>query len=452
MTQVNAVKSGHEISTNGQKLVSYLETFDSPKGDAKLVNKLNNDLNNFIQEANTFTETYTKISYSEEFFLLQKLDTKLISLSVWIPFNLKNGVKISDIGISEDSWESLKQKIDEYRDDIKSYLVNLAPSAIKKTHDEVTLLTRSLKEINEGQSELTTTLKQLEINNINLIQNASLEANKELAELRNSAKSELDTTKMKLLESFNQEVSSETVKLETAIHVLEDTLVTEITDIQDSLDKRVVSLNSELEKAIRVEVKSFANQKNKLTQVLGSLSEFRRAKSDIANADYQRQQADNLRVYGLTSMLLPLFAFVLFFVSVEQQGGSYSTVVNLPSDVSGYFIRFLTIILFSSPSVYLLKESAYHRKQELVYRNRGVQLGSIGAFLEDVPTEVKTTIKQDLVKTFYGPADGKADVSNVPDMVQQIKDVALLSKSLNKIHQPKQNTSDTPSAEQNNKS
>lgn len=451
MTQTKTVKSGYEILENSQKLVSYLETFEPPKGNAKLVKKLRSDIANLISELKTFIEAYPKLSYADEFFHLQKIDTKVITLSVWVPFNLRDEMKISDLGISEDIWDSFKEKLDDYKSDIKLYMVNLTPSAIKKMQDEVTLLTQSLKEINEGQNEISTTLKQVELNNINLIKNAALEASKELTELRNSAKSELDTNKTKLLDSFEQEVSSETSKLGEAIRSLEDKLVTEITDIQDSLDARVVSLNSDLEKAIKVEVRSFANQKNKLTQVLGSLSEFRRAKSDISNADYQRQQADSLRLYGLSSMLLPLLAFVLFFVSIEHLEGSYSAIVNLPNDVSGYLIRFLTIILFSSPSVYLLKESAYHRKQELVYRNRGVQLGSIGAFLEDVPTEIKTIIKQDLVKTFYGPADGKADVSNVPDMIQQIKDVALLSKSLNKIHQPKQNNSGTPSTEKDNK-
>ncbi|OED88629.1 hypothetical protein [Vibrio cyclitrophicus] len=445
MTQTKAVKSGYEISLSSQKFVSYLETFEIPKGETKQLKKLRIDLASLLNELKAFIEAYPKLSYADEFFHLQKVDTKLMNLSVWVPFNLRDGMKISDLGIPEDVWESFKDRLEEYKNDIKPYMVNLTPPAIKKMHDEVTLLTHSLKEINDEQNELSTTLKQVELNNINLIKSAALEASKELTELRNSAKLELDANKDKLLDSFEQEVSSETSKLGQAIRSLEDKLVNEITDIQDSLDARVVSLNSELEKAIKVEVKSFANQKNKLTQVLGSLSEFRRAKSDISNADYQRQQADSLRRYGLSSMLLPLLAFVLFFVSIENQEGAYSAIVTLPSDVSGYLIRFLTIILFSSPSVYLLKESAYHRKQELVYRNRGVQLGSIGAFLEDVPAEVKTTIKQDLVKTFYGPADGKADVSNVPDMVQQIKDVALLSKTLSKIHSPKQNTSDTPS-------
>lgn len=96
-----------------------------------------------------------------------------------------------------------------------------------------------------------------------------------------------------------------------------------------------------------------------------------------------------------------------------------------------FLVRFLTITLLTGPFIYLLKESASHRAKENLYRQRGTQLSSIGAYLSELDIQERTSLKKELAKNFFSFHDGKTDTQNVPDFLRDMKQLVGIAKSIN---------------------
>ncbi|GAB6260680.1 hypothetical protein [Photobacterium sp. R1] len=98
--------------------------------------------------------------------------------------------------------------------------------------------------------------------------------------------------------------------------------------------------------------------------------------------------------------------------------------------LSWFIIRFMTITLLTTPCIYMLKESATHRAKENLYRQRGTQLSSIGAYLDELQPEERAQMKKELANHFFSFHDGKADVSNVPDFLKNLGEAVKLAQSI----------------------
>lgn len=176
----------------------------------------------------------------------------------------------------------------------------------------------------------------------------------------------------------------------------------------------------------------------------------RLAKHNLEQAQIEKESADNMRSMGI-GLLFVLIGFAAWFLVLLAQ---------LPAEVNylSWFIpRFLTLTFCSTPAIYLLKESASHRHKENLYRQRGTQLATIDAYLADFDDTNKVGVKSDLAKNFYTVHNGKADTSNVPDFIKQMKEFAAVTKTFNKIapaeqpqYQQTQSTPVTPIHEANN--
>ncbi|MEZ8138699.1 hypothetical protein ACED34_24650, partial [Vibrio splendidus] len=380
------------------------------------------------------------VTNSGIFNLLSELPNKITKIVIYpkelnLPF--KNHLSSPD---SEVLKGQLYQSAVLFATNVDATLVYSSTYALKEVVGQVSSLTKTNTAYRTEILELKKSLAEVKVANLEKIDTIVSNTNIELLELKSAfnhqSKSEIEALLQGINETVDEKFSEHSNKLIDStkkfnLELKQEKLdwITGVEDNIEDLNSEIGAIQNSLHSQIRAEVKEFANQKNRLTAILGSLSQFRRSKSDIDQAENEKSAANIFRWFGLGLMLLPLTIFMLFFVAVDTSTlNKISLMFTFPDELSGYLLRFLTIILFSSPSVYLLKESAYHRKQERHYRERGLQLASIDPFLEDFTPEKRMEAKTKLMNSFYAPNDGKADTSNVPDMVQQIRDVATLSK------------------------
>ncbi|CAH7126489.1 hypothetical protein VCHA57P526_20533 [Vibrio chagasii] len=438
--------TSYHFASEAKTYLDKINKFVLPNNEHEAIVELKEDLERIEYILKDFIQKHVSYRPSVAQSISMKLQNHLLAVKVWDSFHFTGESQIDTSGVNVEEYYTLKSTTDKFLRLTRSYTVSLAPAVLDGINTRNDELASVVHELNNSYNELNKKVNDSELKNIEMI---SSESQKVLASIKNfelDIKADLESTRDDTLSDFNTTFKQQSTKVESSINELKSKLTESISKESQTLDSKLNGLNDILEKEIRKEVSVFANQKDKITQVLGSLSEFRRAKSDIAHADEQKNEANKFRFYGVWMMLLPLFSFIVFFVEVTSgQNGTYLSF-TFPSDLSGYLLRFLTIVLFSSPSVYLLKESAYHRKQELIYRNRGIQLSSIGAFLDDFEPEHRTKVKMDLVRTFYSSPDSKIDTSHVPDVMQQIKDVAALSKSLSKIVNPQASSANKSSS------
>lgn len=324
--------------------------------------------------------------------------------------------KLRDLFEQSEGFVSIENKLKrlsrELLDIIDSGLIKIAPIVLNRVIENVETISESVGNNNDAiknnKDYFNEKLEKLKENNHDALNLAITSYNEKLRKSEKEFELKINSILESNIESFDGKVNSTLSLVDTNVSILKED---------------VANLDTELKKYIREEVRSFANQKNKLTEMLGSLSEFRRAKSDIKQADTEKNTADLFRLIGLLMMIIPIGGFFALFVGISTKDSNYHLFLNLPTDWTGFALRFFTILLLSTPFVYLLKESAYHRKQESTYRNRGIQLSSIGSYLDEHDKESKIKIKNDLVKYLFGPLDSNPDLRNVPDLAEQIKSV-----------------------------
>lgn len=301
----------------------------------------------------------------------------------------------------------LSQKI--YTIDEQFQLINTKQSQLSKSLNDITIsIDRKFEE-----------MRALVIEDLNKSLNSIRKTNKvESDALFNNMKSSMD----EILSQYKFEYKLMTDSFEEQITTATDSMSKQVDSINhraNECDKEFTFAMQRLEDNIRSEVKGFANQKNKLVNLVGSLSALSRAKEDLHRAKIEADKADVFRLVGIGLMILPLVMFVILFLKQTDAGFE----LNFTHDAFGMIGKFFSILLFSSPFIYLLKESAYHRRIELKYRTRGIQLASFDGFIEDLDIESKKKIKDDLASHFFGSEEVIVNTGNIPNTLQEIKEL-----------------------------
>ncbi|MCC4854440.1 hypothetical protein LMH78_01365 [Vibrio lentus] len=134
---------------------------------------------------------------------------------------------------------------------------------------------------------------------------------------------------------------------------------------------------------------------------------------------------------GVYLMMLSLPIFIIQFIEFTGTALFADIKPTNKPEPEDFVFRFMTVLLVSSPALYMLKESASHRAKENLYRQRGTQLVSISGYLSDLPPEPKAEVKQRLADNFFSFHDKKADTSNVPDFLKNMNDAVKLAKQVN---------------------
>lgn len=95
-------------------------------------------------------------------------------------------------------------------------------------------------------------------------------------------------------------------------------------------------------------------------------------------------------------------------------------------------IRLLYAIAITTPAWYAAKESARHRSNADRARQTELELASLGPFIELMPADKKTLIREELIKTYFGNKIDKHEVA-APIQTKDLTDLATTAiKALSK--------------------
>ncbi|MEZ8887754.1 hypothetical protein AB6F11_07195 [Vibrio sp. 10N.247.311.14] len=340
-----------------------------------------------------------------------------------------------------------KSNLDSNLEDAKSYIHSVARDLNKNQQDNLNQNQRSITDlVNKAKTEheeyinhISSVFEQYEKESSNRIQvriqkaetivssltEKVAQANKDLSESVQEQKTNL--------EQFSQNNRS------SLIDIINKTSSDNLTKIQEAQSQALSSLTEQINNEISVinekinsEVKKFEAKRIDMDNLLEKVGLARDAEVTISQADKEEATADQLRSLGFKLLYVSILLLVVFFA--EYVGLNFwSDVSKSLSDltIDAFAIRFMTVILISSPAIYLLKESAYHRNKENLYRQRGTQLLTIRGYLADLPQEQRADVKHKLAENFFSFHNGKTDTKNVPDFLRDMKEAVGIAKSLN---------------------
>lgn len=271
---------------------------------------------------------------------------------------------------------------------------------------------------------------------------------------------EISGTEKESIRTIANKLRNETIN---SIGELSSSKITEIQEAHvtsiGSFREVVHTQASELTQEIGYEKKAIEKVRTELERILGAISEKALAYDNIEQAKKERKRADILQRLGFVILMGAALIFLLSFddllthiysnfktlfssntiieAGIKQTAAEVVNKSTASDSDSAYELvwflkRFLTIVLLSSPAIYLLRESASHRAKEHVYRQRGTQLATIGSYLEDMDSSERVQVKKELLNNFFTVHDGKADTTNVPDLIRDLKEVVNMSKAASK--------------------
>lgn len=255
----------------------------------------------------------------------------------------------------------------------------------------------------------------------------------EVSERIRSEEDRLSGTFSELTDSINhtfsiqQSNNLEAVSKQTraSINEIQKTSQDAAVQFHGKVDSRI----SEINDRINQEVSVFESRKKEIEKILGDISNAHQSNANRIQADKENKTANYLRIIG-TSGLLAVILFSLFLF--DSYLGFFGRETMPDDDLSPqwFLVRFFTITLITGPFIYLLKESANHRNRENLYRQRGTQLSSIGAYLSELPLEEKAKLKKELAANFFTYHEGKTDTSNVPDFIKNFGEAVKVVNSM----------------------
>lgn len=228
--------------------------------------------------------------------------------------------------------------------------------------------------------------------------------------------------------SSQQSTNLEAVTKQTRVSVneIQVTAQNATNRFHDLVDSQIGEIKSRINK----EVSQFETYKIEIEGILGDISNAHQSNANRIQADKEQEVADKLRKWGVIGLIsVILFSLHLFNSYLGFFGETNVTDSQLTAQ--WFLVRFLTITLLTGPFIYLLKESASHRSKENLYRQRGTQLSSIGAYLSELDIQERTLLKKELARNFFSFHDGKVDTQNVPDFLRDMKQLVGIAKSIN---------------------
>lgn len=103
-----------------------------------------------------------------------------------------------------------------------------------------------------------------------------------------------------------------------------------------------------------------------------------------------------------------------------------------PESAWSSLIRLLYAVVITTPAWYAAKESARHRSNADRARQTELELASLGPFIELMPEDKKTIIREELIKTYFGNKVDKHEVA-APIQIKDVTDLATTAiKALSK--------------------
>lgn len=280
-----------------------------------------------------------------------------------------------------------------------------------------------LKKIIQNELSRSESTRKQTISDIEKLRESTINR---LSQLNRDFMSEL-TSELNNLEqeSIRKMLDQSTKRLDELKKVQDGALRHFKSSVQDSID----SITSQIE----TEIGKFESKRAAMDALLEKVGLAKDADVTISQADKELQAANMFRWLGLgfmcgsIALLVYFFRYYIGFTEVPK-GVVLPELKDL--GIEFFALRFMTVILVSSPAMYLLKESAAHRSKENLYRQRGTQLLTIRGYLADLKDEQRSEVKHKLAENFFSFHNGKADTSNVPDFIKNMNEAIKLAHAI----------------------
>lgn len=444
-------------------------------------------LNNSILEKHSYDEECKNIiseiiNLTREINILNLSSKRRSTLYFELLFNLlhlKKRLQSINSIVSNGEFKLLDSLISEVRIEYESYIEERASATINSIFEKEFSHLSSKNHKDEINKILTLELNQ----RLSSLESKATEIDAQIKRQRNSANESFNNYQLKLAQLFkeNEESSSNRIQVrlqnaEAEIKMMtrkfsqsmddfeellsvkkdemqrftlqaRDDILTSIqsnadgyihdiqnkqTEIINKFKSDILRETSGLESKINNEILKFESKNDAINALLERVGLAKDAEVTITQADNELKSADRLRMIGLSIMGISIVMLIYLFRHYIGIGTPPENLTKLGDlGIEFFAIRFMTVILVSSPAIYLLKESAAHRSKENLYRQRGTQLLTIRGYLADMPENKKCDIKHKLASNFFSFHDGKVDTSNIPDFINNMGEAIRIAKSLN---------------------
>ncbi|TMX39732.1 hypothetical protein DA093_03350 [Vibrio rotiferianus] len=321
--------------------------------------------------------------------------------------------------------QSAQDGFDTYTSRSERKINELTTRALSEHKDYISLLAESFE---EQEQELTNRI-QVRIQNA---ENVAFELTKKIDSTHEEL-SGIAQSQKRSFNSFAKEIRDEIVTtIENASSGSLQELQLEQAKALNSFNEQVNENVGAINGRINQEVKEFETKKTEITEILGEISTAYQAGANSRQADKEETAANKYRIAGIIGLIVTIFCSIwLFNDYIQFFGKPEGTVTPIGELGIGWFaLRFMTITLLTTPSIYMLKESAAHRSKENVYRQRSTHLSSIGAYTDELPAPEKAQLKKELAANFFSLYDGKPDTSNVPDFIKNLNEAIKMAQAI----------------------
>ncbi|WP_281222093.1 hypothetical protein [Photobacterium sanguinicancri] len=459
-----------------------------------ILNSMNlNDNYNFTKEVDIYNKTTESLNeasklddiYLSTYNILRSCDNLKYIVNDLTPYNSTSDEKIIKThkikALLDTQEEFLSNQLSQLNviinikriEDKDNYIAtskelkDIVRSKIKTIEDTFSISSSNLNDlINDGKVKLKTTISDYEkitvdkileteesaSNRIQIrIRNIDTNISKYQSTVQSAENSIKDETQIQYesLRKLSSELRDEVIAL------IDKSSSSSLESIQTEQSKALTSFSaksqdevSKINKKIEAEVREFEGKKKEIELILGEISTQHQSAANTIQANKEEKSADLFRYIGMGWLIFTIFLSIYIFndyIGLFPIADGKTIIPLKDLGFEWFAIRFTTITLLTTPGVYMLKESASHRAKENLYRQRGTQLSSIGAYLGEMNSEERAKLKVDLAKNFFSFHDSKPDTSNVPDFIKNMKEAIEIAKAIS----PQQSSSNKEDKKEN---
>ncbi|MCY9816980.1 GAG-pre-integrase domain-containing protein [Vibrio alginolyticus] len=370
-------------------------------------------------------------------------------------FNKLIGDKLTTLGIllnrqkiEQEDIESVREQLNDCVEESKRQIDQHTEELKKRLSDAVTQLQDTnksnnadiIKYIRDAKKEIRQDISQFESESINRIivagqgvEKTIESGSRQLDQIKESLDSISDHELNNIRQSIHEVQRRALENIRTASSDISSSFQDHLSETIDSFDKHYNSKISGINKRIDNEVSAFEAKRSDMDALLEKVGIAQDADVTITQANKELKSATWLRWTGLGFMCCSIALLIYFFryyigFSDVPEGVTLPDLKDLGFEF--FALRFMTVILVSSPAIYLLKESATHRAKENLYRQRGTQLLTIRGYLADLSDEQRSEVKHKLAENFFSFHNGKVDTSNVPDFIKNMNEAVKLAHAI----------------------
>ncbi len=240
----------------------------------------------------------------------------------------------------------------------------------------------------------------------------------ELSSLIDARKADIDKTVSELREADIERVERQSKEMRESIEQNEKSL----TEFLDKNRSKVINAIEQFERdsqALTQELKSRRDEARRIVQSVGDLlttgTYADRATKETEKADFFRYLTVGLFSFGLLIIVSNYLIYAF--------GAAFGSPVELAESWQALSARVITGAAVTLPAFYTARESARHRTNADIAKQRELELTTLGPFIELLPDEQKSAIRDRLTDRYFGsevdPHDVKAPI-----------DADLLAKAL----------------------